>query len=243
MEHKKLLLVSVSVGVFLVIIIGASVLLFLPRNPNPPVASGKGASRVEFAASGGNNAGAAPSGGNADSGNTADVGGVPAPAAPQENPFYINGEKAGAVTVEKLDNGSARTTVNVPRPAAPSVTVTAAKPAALPEPPPKAAPQTPAKTQAPAAKPAAPAASGTRSDYWVQAGSFTNKSRADSAKEYLEKKGIGSVITNGDVNGKTYYRVRVGPYTSQNEAAYWLSLIKTIDGMESALVWKSQPRL
>ena len=37
MEKKKLLLVTMSVGVFLVIVIGASILVFSPRNPTPAV--------------------------------------------------------------------------------------------------------------------------------------------------------------------------------------------------------------
>jgi DedD protein len=78
--------------------------------------------------------------------------------------------------------------------------------------------------------------------YWVQTGSFSTRVRADGAKETLAGKGITSIIENRDVEGKIFYRVRVGPYTSQNEADYWLSLVKTINGFEESQVWRSQTR-
>jgi DedD protein len=76
----------------------------------------------------------------------------------------------------------------------------------------------------------------------VQAGSFSAKGRAEGVKETLAAKGITSIIENRDVSGTTYFRVRVGPYTSQKEADYWLSLIKTIDGFESSQIWQSQSK-
>jgi DedD protein len=33
--------------------------------------------------------------------------------------------------------------------------------------------------------------------------------------------------------------VRVGPYTSQNEADYWLALIKSIDGFGESQIWQN----
>jgi DedD protein len=55
----------------------------------------------------------------------------------------------------------------------------------------------------------------------------------------LAAKGITSLIENRDVEGKTFFRVRVGPYTSQNEADYWRELIKSIGGFEESQVWRS----
>ncbi|MDR1286019.1 MAG: SPOR domain-containing protein [Treponema sp.] len=60
--------------------------------------------------------------------------------------------------------------------------------------------------------------------------------RAEGAREILASKGITSIIENRVVDGKTWYRVRVGPYTSENEANYWLSLVKTIDGFTESQV-------
>jgi cell division protein FtsN len=81
-----------------------------------------------------------------------------------------------------------------------------------------------------------------RTDYWVQTGAFSTKNRADGVKETLASKGINSVVDVQDVNSNTYYRVRVGPYTSEKEAGYWLSLVKTIEGFRDSQIRVSQSR-
>jgi len=73
-------------------------------------------------------------------------------------------------------------------------------------------------------------------EYWVQTGAFSTKARADGAKETLGVKGIASLVETKDVNGKNYFRVRVGPYASKKEAEYWLSLVTTIDGFGESYV-------
>jgi DedD protein len=104
------------------------------------------------------------------------------------------------------------------------------------------------KAAAPAARPAPkPQQSKSYNAYWVQTGSFPSRTQADKAKEILAAKGLTAIIENGDVRGETWYRVRIGPYTSQNEADYWLSLIKSINGkpyidLASSIVWKSNVR-
>jgi len=73
-------------------------------------------------------------------------------------------------------------------------------------------------------------------EYWVQTGAFSTRARADGAKETLRTKGIASLVETKDVNGKNYFRVRVGPYSSKKEAEYWLSLVMTIDGFNESYV-------
>jgi DedD protein len=75
--------------------------------------------------------------------------------------------------------------------------------------------------------------------YWVQAGAFSTQIRAEDVKETLKTKGLAAVIETHNVQGKDFYRVRVGPYTSQNEADYWLALIKSIDGFEESQIWQN----
>jgi DedD protein len=123
----------------------------------------------------------------------------------------------------------------------------AAKPAAVKPAAAKPAVQKPAvakpAAQKSAAKPAAakPAVAkpAVLNDYWVQTGAFTAKVHADGAKETLDAKGITSIIENREVDGKTWYRVRVGPYTSENEAKYWLALVQSIDGFAGSQVRQS----
>jgi len=76
----------------------------------------------------------------------------------------------------------------------------------------------------------------TYTDYWVQTGAYSTKARAEAVKEQLKTKGITSVLDVKDINGKTYYRVRIGPYTTQKEAQYWLSLVKNIDGFSESYI-------
>ncbi|MDR0409797.1 MAG: SPOR domain-containing protein [Spirochaetaceae bacterium] len=269
MEKKKLLLVSVSVGLFLVIVIGASILVFSPRN-YPSVTKSEivpvmpGEPRVSV--------GAPP------------VIVPPAPVFTEtgtgtlsvegednktlaageqrtlENVIYINGDNAeNAVRVERLSDGNTRTIITIPSPSENIITVTpppsqqSSDPADVSVSTKTASvvavkPETPSPTTTNTQKTVAAAPSvGTRTEkapstrpaWWVQTNSYSKKSYADSAKKFLESKGITSVVMNGVVGGKTFYRVRVGPYSSQAEANYWLSLIKTIEGMENSLVWQS----
>jgi DedD protein len=179
-------------------------------------------------------------------------------SAVQENRFYINNDGSEQpVLVERQEgNSNTRVVINVPRPAAAAVPSAPAKPAPAPAAPRPAArpaasgsnnttaPASPAPARTTTTAVAKPAAQPARvyDAYWVQTGSFSAKVRADGVKENLASRGITAIIENRDVEGRTFYRVRVGPYTSQNEADYWLSLIKSINGFEDSQVWKSQAR-
>jgi DedD protein len=244
MEKKKLLLVAISVGVFLVIVLGASILVFSPRTPSPaaaaaarpvkPIPAGKIEEPLETDVPASVNAVELVKG-------LDDIQGLETPPedTARENVFYIYGENPGeTVTVDRSSgNAGSRLIVDVPRPS------TAAVPDAPRSTKPKPAPaarQTPAP--APKAASSAPAPSRARDNYWVQTGSFSTIARAEAVKDTLSAKGITSLVENRDVQGKTYFRVRVGPYTSKNEADYWLALIKSIHGFEESLVFKSPAR-
>jgi DedD protein len=235
MEKKKLLLVAVSVGVFLVIVISAAVLVFNPRSAPvqstaPILSEYSGSSR---------SATADPSNmvGNPELNQLRDPS-LPSPI--QENTIYINGDPGSKLTLDRSDDAVTTTTViSIPKPASAAVPTAPAK-----EPPkPAAQPaQTVVKAAPAAAKPAASVAPPKKSynDFWVQAGSYSTRDRADKVKKTLDDKGITSIITNQEINGQTYYRVRVGPYTSRNEADYWLVMVKSIEGFEGSQVWESQ---
>jgi DedD protein len=74
----------------------------------------------------------------------------------------------------------------------------------------------------------------------VQTGSFANKESAQDAQNKLKDKSIPSVIENRSVNGTTWYRVRVGPYTSKDEAEFWRKLVVTIKGFQDSQIWENQ---
>ncbi|MDR2181320.1 MAG: SPOR domain-containing protein [Treponema sp.] len=232
MEKKKLLLVAVSVGVFLVIVVSAAILIFSPGSPQAgedfrfaaPVSSAT-TDPTELL-------------------NAEEVKGLQDPAvySPiQKNEIYINGDPDSKVVLDRIDNAvNTKTIISVPKPAAPAVPAAPVKTAAA-----VSRTETPRPAQsAPAPRPAASVAPPKKvyDEFWVQAGSFSARDRADRVKETLGGKGVSAIVTNQDINGQTYYRVRVGPYTSQNEADYWLAMIKSIDGFEGSQVWESQSK-
>ena len=70
--------------------------------------------------------------------------------------------------------------------------------------------------------------------FWVQAASFTDKENAENARSILANEKIpAEVFTYRDKNGRTFYRLRVGPYTTESEAQYWNSRIKLIEHFSS----------
>jgi DedD protein len=215
-EQKKLLLVAVSVGVFLLVTITAAIAILSPKANTQetaytvPYSSG----RLQ----------------------PATVGNEiqPAPTAQETKPAQID---TSAPAVDIIDND--RLTINIPKPTTAAVPDTQETPStarSIATVTPSAKPAAKPAAAKPAAKPAASAKAKTTKDYWVQTGAFTAKIRAEDSRELLASKGITSIIENSEVNGKTWYRVRVGPYTSENEANYWLALVKTIDGFGSSQV-------
>ncbi len=114
-----------------------------------------------------------------------------------------------------------------PPPERPAPTATAARPAR-----PKTATPRPAPETAP--KPAAREVRIT--EYWIQAGSYTSSSRAEEITRMLEEQGLACTITTRALSGKTYYRVRIGPYQNKAEAEKFLEWVKAVKGFESSYV-------
>jgi len=264
-EKQKLLLVAVSVGVFLAIAISVAVLFLMPiasegaaYSSNRPVLAGQPPASVDsydLVRSNENVLGLLPA--------------PVATANQETNFYINGEPYASLSMESTSGENNSQVTINVPRPSAAAVpdtqvtnTQTArppaqTAPAAAPAPAPAAvtsAPRAPASTPAssspnttaarpPAASsntaPANNTANRNRIDYWVQTGSFTAKIRAENVKETLAAKGIVSLIENRDVNGSTWYRVRIGPYTSEAEANYWLALVKTIEGFSESQIWQT----
>lgn len=76
-------------------------------------------------------------------------------------------------------------------------------------------PATPAATAAnPAATPAVPAAAAR---YLLQAGSYPDPKTADEAKAKLAMAGFVAQVQPVTINGKTWHRVRLGPYATASE--------------------------
>ena len=231
-EQKKLLLVAVSVGVFLLVTITVAFILLSPKNQSndKPFYSSL-FSRPQTL-------------------ETESV--ITTPQQPvinntQETNIIIDGNPETQITIDKVSEDSL--IIQIPKPSAaavPSVSqnpvsdtreqrvseTRTTKPAAQAQ-----APVKPATT----IRAAAPVK--TVSDYWIQIGAFSAKIRAEDAKELLNSKGLTSIIDNREIDGRNWYRVRLGPYTSENEANYWLALVKTIDGFEESQMRQSVRQL
>ncbi|MCL1836222.1 MAG: SPOR domain-containing protein [Treponema sp.] len=227
MEKKKLLLVAVSVGVVLLILIGIPLLLLTPKHSAEPLSEPL-------------------------------VWEPPAPVvpAPFEEPAAEvsenvpepqplgGGEQISEAIPQKPVEIPVKTTITVPTPRTVAVPDAPVRPAPRPSvapAQPRPAAQAPKETKP--QTPARPVQTASAYDnYWVQTGAFSTKIRAEGAKDSLEAKGITSIIDNSDINGKTWYRVRVGPYTSENEASYWLALVKSIDGFGESQIRQTRSR-
>lgn len=90
----------------------------------------------------------------------------------------------------------------------------AADPAPLPETAPAPAPAAPA--QRPETR-AASVADGSR--YILQAGAFSTPADAEATKARIALLGLQARVEEGTANGRTVYRVRLGPYATATEMA------------------------
>jgi DedD protein len=76
----------------------------------------------------------------------------------------------------------------------------------------------------------------TIKEYWIQAGSYKSKYKAEVLQNKLNDNGITSRIISSTINNQLYFRVRIGPYTKKNEAEKFLGWIQGIQGMENSYI-------
>jgi DedD protein len=247
MEKKKLLLVAVSVGVVLLIILIIPLLIISPRK--------------DFGGSWQEQSSVIEPPNLTQGWESADEPEQQAVDTKPEESTYV----AAAPVTPKAVEQSNVTTLSIPAPrsvAVPDAVISPAKPAAKPVQPIVQENNKEAKHQAAkaaaakpaAAKPAAAPAAAQKAEkpkavknsdnsfFWIQTGAFTTMKHAEGAKSFLAERGITSIIEDPEINGKTWYRVRVGPYTTRDEANYWLALVKAIDGFSSSQVWETAAR-
>lgn len=226
METKKVLWTLLSVVIILVVASGIALALAFPRGSSAgapasvaAVAPPRSTSPDEYV-------------------RTVDPAPVPpAPAAVSTTPgsdiIIVYGEKPDAATIPVAPD----------KPYVPATS--AAQPAVSPKPAttspaPATSTTTSPVTVKPIAKPAAktPATPKTVAEYWIQAAAFTSRSRADDLQRELATKNLSTLITVKDLDGVTWYRVRIGPYTAEREAKGWLEKIRVVPGCTEAYVSK-----
>ncbi len=236
MERKKLIWIIVSACLVLAIVAIAGIVILDPqgKNPNAPAFS-------------------RPS----PRGSVRDYVPSPAPSASPLVPFGDSTQAFGvndalpSPRIVPMDDGTTlfdmvpgssgspagQGTAATPPPAASARPAASPRPAASSRPAPTPTPK-PRTAAAATPKPARTAAPRT-SDYWIQAASFISRGNADDLKSYLKDKGMDSVIITSEVNGKTMYRVRIGPFSTKSEANGWLSRVRALKDCTDAIVVKS----
>ncbi len=129
-----------------------------------------------------------------------------------------------------------------------------AEPAPVAAPAPALPPSAPAKAASVGAKSASSATAGARNpaailsgdavsttsgsdplSYYVQAGAYGNQAEAEQQRAKLVLMDMESRIIEREVNGRTMYRVRIGPF-AQRELAEEIRAKLSTNGVESALV-------
>ena len=83
-----------------------------------------------------------------------------------------------------------------------------------------------------------PVSSGSAADaltYYVQAGAYASSAEAEQQRAKLSMMGLEARVSEREVNGRTMFRVRLGPF-SQKELADQTRVTLSGNGVESALV-------
>jgi cell division protein FtsN len=259
MEQKRILWITAAVGVFLLVVIGAALILYSPAHTDPVLASSAlsdttwmrlpenpsnadsalaqipGAlsaesdvtittlpqSGVEQQASG------AQSTSPIASGDT--VNGLTVYAANTQ--VYSTGTTTIDLNTLKAQEGAKvenSVTANTTTAAASTKSVAPAVTASAPKS--KPASNTAGTTAKSTAKPPLVKPAPLPDQFWVQAASFASRKNADTAREALAANKIPcEVFTHTDSRGKTFFRVRVGPYATKSEAEYWQNRIALIN--------------
>ncbi|MFP5467810.1 MAG: SPOR domain-containing protein [Gammaproteobacteria bacterium] len=72
-------------------------------------------------------------------------------------------------------------------------------------------------------------------NYFVQVGAFRNQQEAENQRARVALLGIATEITEREQNGRSVFRVRVGPFNQRNAAEATREQLE-VNGIESALV-------
>jgi len=227
MEHSKVLIVIVSVSLFVAAVLGLGLVLFYPREA--PQIAGTG--------------GQTGSSGGFDAIEYLREPDAEAPAleteeedADEEDVVIVYGE-----TMEERPDAEAEQ-----RPAADAERAPREQPEPQPQPQPERqqpGPEPEAETRAARPARAAPQRAPEPevrevqvTEYWIQVIATTSRDRVEMARRRLGEHELSGRITTTVVDGRTFYRLRVGPYTNKGEASKFLDWVNDIDGFEESYI-------
>lgn len=75
--------------------------------------------------------------------------------------------------------------------------------------------------------------------FWIQVGSYSSLTKAESVSEYLKSKGLTATVQSKSVEGKAVFRVRIGAFNTKEEADKFSVQVKGLEGYEESFVIQS----
>ena len=213
-QNKSSLWILFAAGIFLCVVIGAALIIWRPSVKDPVISSVNTPNTSALT-------------------QTSDTWMNPATTV-VDNTLTMNttdnAELAGPTTIDlnALPAANDITTVRDDSAVAANAAPVAAAPVVSKPVITEAAEPVVAKKPAPAAT-ATPKKTQTVTEYWIQTGSFSSREYAENAQDIIASYKIDSEIFTKEVNGKTWYRVRMGPYKTKTEADYWKTAISSDD--------------
>jgi len=149
-------------------------------------------------------------------------------------------DASGQTTEPVINVKSTTTTTPAPATQTPVITLKPAQTTATPAPTTASASSgssgSPTQRTTPVAKTPAPTTQTvTVNEYWIQVGSFTTLSKAESVKQVFSAKGYPTRIFTVEQDG-TKYRVRLGPFSKKDDADSRLVSVKAVAGYEGSYV-------
>jgi cell division protein FtsN len=214
-ERKKLLWISISACVFVLIVLAVGFFLLTPKKNGTQAPAAVGNSAPPKAQ------------------DPQDFLSAPPPAAaltpphnPDGNVIIVYGDKpsiaAPTTAAPPADLSPAAAIPSVAAPAKTAATTVASAPVNAPT----------------AKKPVQKPTTVKVNEYWIQAASFTSRAKADELKQGLAEKGVAALISVKDIASTSWYRIRIGPYSVKADADGWLARLKDIPGCSEAYVSK-----
>lgn len=138
---------------------------------------------------------------------------TPAPAGTGSMPITVASKPLSAAAIAALGQGGAPHAASAAMPPAAAVPGAQAQPGAAP----------------------APATAPTAAGYVLQVGAYSTEADAQRQQGKVALAGQEAHIDQRDVNGRTLYRVRIGPFSSADEAEKVQKLLSE-NGIQTALI-------
>jgi cell division septation protein DedD len=217
MENKNIMLVIASISLFFVIIVGVGLWLFWPKGAGERGAE-SAAARPLF---------------------DGDFDSFEFYKSDEEIPGLMEEKPEDELKEMTLTVGEATDKMTIEKKEAEVKPSTKAEGAKVEAPPQIPAKTTPSKRVTPtvAKKTTPPAPRKVYiKEYEIQVGSYKTRSRAESINDRLKNLGLAGSIRTRQVGSSTYYRVRIGPYSSQGEAAKFLTWLRDVEGLEDSYI-------